>query len=1228
MAVNYTDEQLKVINTRNRNLLVSAAAGSGKTAVLVERIIQMVTDDEQPIDIDQLLVVTFTNAAATEMRERISDAIEKKLEENPTQRRLHKQLILLPNANIMTIHAFCLKIIKNHFNTIGLDPSFRIGDENELLLIKNDVLKVLLEEKYEEGDNVFLDFIESYSSSKTDEVIETLILDLHRFAMSNPWPYDWIDECVEKLHFYNNENFFRSEYYSHFMQLVKSTIENIVQDLIEAKSIAQQENGPIHYLDAIEAYLDQVQDLNGVINQEYDEVRDKLLNFNILKLSAKRTGFDPDLKERAKSLIDSAKENILLLKKDYFKYSLEDVLDDIEGTCQMINELGSLTKRFIKYYQEAKEEKNIIDFNDIEHYALEILINKNDGEMVPSEVAETYQELFYEILIDEYQDSNLVQETILTAVSKVKIEEPNMFMVGDVKQSIYKFRLAKPELFMRKYESYSDETSLYQRINLHKNFRSREEVIHMVNFIFKQIMSKDIGDVIYDKGAALHVGAQYEAINNNYNTEMMIIHQSEEEIDTEEDLNQKQLEAKAVANRIKELIEKEEIKIFDKHIGEYRNVRYSDIVVLLRTTSGWSDIFLETFKGMQIPAYSDTTTGYFETLEIQTMMNLLKIIDNPRQDIPLVSVLRSPFVGLKGEDLVKIRTVFQGEMYEAVIHYIDGCLEEDELGHKLAIFLDDLNYFRKVAKYMPMDELIQCIFERTNYDYYTALMPNGIQRKANLDLFIDRAVAYERTSYRGVFDFIRYVENIHKYDVDTGGASIFSEKDNLVRIMSIHKSKGLEFPIVIVAALGKTFNKQDLKQAIVYHQDLGIGTDYVDIKERYRVPTLPKIVIREQMNKELLSEELRILYVALTRAKEKLILVGSVKNIESKVKKWAQNLYNQDYLLQKQYLSSCSCYMDWLMGAFIRHQDANQLRERIDCSVNPPLKFMDEQAALKIMLISDEALLSKTEENVQSREEVLLHTLNRWKSNEEDEQLKSLTSDEKGILQSISEKLNWQYQYEALIESKVQLSVTEIKKMHAHIDEDYFEKRSHKPKFSGEEATLSAAEKGTAFHTVMHYLDFSLEPTEEAVYGFLNDLEYRKIITEEEIKSISINALIHFLKSDLCKRMQYHQNQLKRETPFVLGVYAKEIYQDLDSFTDDIVMIQGVIDVFFEEEDGIVLVDYKTDYLIEGQEEQLIKRYEQQMKYYKRALEQINNKNVKEVILYALNASKTINVTC
>ncbi|PKM52175.1 MAG: helicase-exonuclease AddAB subunit AddA [Firmicutes bacterium HGW-Firmicutes-7] len=1217
MGVSFTDEQIKVIETRNRNLLVSAAAGSGKTAVLVERIIQMVTDKDNAIDIDQLLVVTFTNAAAAEMRERISDAIEKKIEENPTQKRLHKQLALLSNANIMTIHAFCLKVIKNHFNEIQLDPSFRIGDENELMLLKNDVLKDIIEEKYEESTEDFLNFVESFSSSKSDVIIEELILTLHRFSTSNPRPQVWLEHHIENLNIKDEEDLLNADYYKSLLLNTKTSIDEIVQLLTEAKSITLLEEGPLHYKDTTEAYIDQVLKIRELLSQGYVHIKQGLDSFESLRLPGKKKGFDPVLKDRAKSLIDLAKDKLKEIKEINYKHELSDVINDIQGTYKMMKVLVDLTKLFATHYQKAKEEKNIIDFNDIEHYALDILVAYDEqDELQATAVADIYSDLFTEILIDEYQDSNLVQETILTSVSKERTNSPNMFMVGDVKQSIYKFRLAKPELFMDKYSTYSKEDSCYQRINLHKNFRSRSQVINTINFFFKQIMSKEVGDVTYDEEAVLNVGANYEElIETNYATEMIIVHQEDAEDDLESEFTQKQLEAKTIANSVYNLINCEEkMKVLDKQTGEYREIQYRDIVILLRTTSGWTDIILDALSERSIPAYTSTTTGYFETLEIKTMMNLLKLIDNPRQDIPLVAVLRSPIVGLKGEELVKIRTAFDAEMYDAMLYYVEGCLEEDLLGIKLNKFMDKLNYFRRISRYMPMDELINEIFEKTDYHHYTALMLNGVQRKANLDMFVDKAVAYEKSSYRGVFNFIRYVENIHKFDIDTGEATVFSERDDLVKIMSIHKSKGLEFPVVIVAALGKQFNKQDLRQSIVCHQDLGIGTDYVNYEDRYKVETLPKRMIKVQMMKELLSEELRILYVALTRAKEKLILVGAVNNLENKGIKWCESLYNNGEAINLNYINNCSCYLDWLMGAFIRHPRGKEIRELVGCELNGPIAFLDDPLLLEFQLISASNLLEYSNEKLTTKEDVLIDILNQWKQ-------EAAIVDDK-----ISKRLDYKYAFNSLIHSKVQMSVSDVKRMHEITVEDGFEKTAIKPKFIGEEEGLTAAEKGTAYHKVMCYIDLSLEPSLENIKHCLSNLQERDILTQLEVRSINERAIMNFLKSSLCKRMLKALDTLRRETPFVVGVLASEMYADLEKSATDVIMVQGVIDAFYEEDGDIVLIDYKTDFVQVGQEQILADRYKEQMNYYKRALEQIMGKKVKEVIIYALNASVQVQV--
>lgn len=1212
-SVKFTVEQQKVIDTRARNLLVSAAAGSGKTAVLVERIVEMVTDPINPLDIDRLLVVTFTNAAAAEMRERVGDAFEKKLDVQPNNKHLHRQLVLLSNANIMTIHAFCLKVIRNHFNEIHLDPSFRIGDENELLLLKSDVIKELLEEKYAEGDENFLKFIESYAGSKSDEAIEDLILTAHRFAWSNPWPQQWLKYHIEKLNIHTEEQLIQTEYYQNLLQLTEEGFTCALELFNKAKQVSCEENGPVHYLEAIETYKAGVKHLQETLVLGYEKTQEAFSVFEHIKLSMKRTGFDQDLKEKAKRFIDLGKEELLTLKNTYFPNHLKDLISDIKGTYDVISVLGELTLSFSSRYQKLKEEKNLIDFTDIEHFALNILVKQEEESYEATDVAVSFRAEFEEILIDEYQDSNLVQETILKAVSREDLGSPNMFMVGDVKQSIYKFRLAKPELFMDKYRSYSDEESLFQRINLHRNFRSRSQVIDFINYFFKQTMSKNMGDVTYDDTASLHLGAQYEEIEgSHYDTEILLLHETDE--DEEQDLTQRQLEAQVIAERIQQLLHGEvETLVFDRKKNHYRKVEYRDIVILLRSLSGWTDVILEALSNYHIPAFSSTTTGYFETLEIRTMMAMLKLIDNPHQDIPLVAVLRSPIVGLKGEELVRLRKAFEESgMYEALTTFIEGCLPEDQLGIKLKSFLENLHHFREISRYLPIDELIHDIFKRTHYDHYCVLMPNGLQRKANLELFIDKACAYEKSSYRGVFNFIRYVENIKKYAIETGEATIFSESDNLVKIMSIHKSKGLEFPVVILAGLGKMFNKQDLRQAIVFHQDLGIGSDYVDAIQRFRVSTLPKNMIKAQLSKELMSEELRILYVALTRAKEKLILTGSVKNLDQKITKWGEGLYDTKVTISDYLLTKANSYLDWLMTAFMRHPDGKALREWMGTDRNIPVEFSDENSHLTIKLISTATPnLESLEVEIEQREERLLKLLKLWEEESPSDH------------NEISQKLDWSYSFNALLHSKVQMSVSDIKRMHREEEEIItFEKPVLTPKFIEVVEGLTAAEKGTAFHKVMRYLDLSLEPQLELIKGFLDQLREKKILTELERTSISEPMLLHFLESALCTRMAAAGKSLKREVPFVVGIHAHEMYEGLD--TEDMIMIQGVIDAFFEEEGQIILVDYKTDFILEGQEDVLLKRYREQMTYYKRAIEQIYQKNVKQIMLYSFYVSKAI----
>jgi ATP-dependent helicase/nuclease subunit A len=1207
----FTEEQLKVIYTRNRNLLVSAAAGSGKTAVLVERIISIITDEKNPVPLDRLLVVTFTNAAASEMRERIAKALEIKVYNEPTNKYLHRQLALLPNANILTIHAFCLRVIKENFNVIDIDPSFRIGDEIELTLLKNDVIKDLLEEEYGENNPDFINLVESYAGGKSDELLETLIKNMYQFSISSPFPNKWLDDQVNSLKITSLDDLNHTIWYQRFIVSTKERLDFMTKNLMMAKEICHESEGPIHYVEAIEIYVRQIELIQDSLKKDYSTTKEIFDNFKIPKLSAKRKGIDKALKEQAKSLIDATKDLLQKMKGTYFVYSYEEIIGDMSHVYGLMMTLKDLVKAFSLRFSEIKEEKNIIDFNDIEHLALNILVEEREGlGAVPTSIADEYMDYFEEVLIDEYQDSNLVQESILNAVSKVRVGKPNIFMVGDVKQSIYKFRMARPELFMEKYQTYSEEESLYQLICLHKNFRSRKQVIDSINYIFSGIMSKELGDVNYDESVALYLGANYETIETQDNhTELILIDKSSEA--DQKDLTNKEYEARAIGQRIKALINSD-FQVYDKENGGYRAATYKDIVILLRTTSRWVEVFMKELTEMDIPVYSNTTTGYFSTLEIRTIMNLLKLIDNPRQDIPLASVLRSPIVGLTSEELAAIRICFEEvEYYEALIAYVEGAIDS-ELADKLQDFLTRLERWRELSVYTPVNELIYTIYEETNYYNYVLVMPRGKQRQGNLDMFIDKAIAFEKTSYSGLFNFIRYVENIERYAIDLGEAAIFSENDNLVRIMSIHKSKGLEFPIVFVAGLSKQFNMSDLKASVVFHQELGIGANYINYIDRYKVTTLQKLAIIDQLKTETLSEELRILYVALTRAREKLILVGTIEGIEKCAIKWCDRIYHSQGRLNKMALESASHYLDLMMPWIIRHEDAQVIRNYINEDVMMPEMNFSSNEGMDITVISIDDI-AKVEADVAGTDSIKA-LLDSWKEgalNLEDERIKLLS---------------WQYPYDYLVHQKVSLSVSDIKRMHQ--EETMFEGqvRTVQPEFLENEAALTSAQKGTVFHKVMALINIKMVADIKLVNDFLENLVSKNILTLKEKESVNPGQIVRFLDSHLCERMREAGNRFRRETPFVLGIDINEIEQIRDYHLDDQVMIQGVIDAFFEEDDQLVLVDYKTDYIVSGGEKLLKDRYKEQMTYYKRALEQITNKRVKETVIYSTSISKEISM--
>ena len=835
---------------RDRNILVSAAAGSGKTAVLVERIISRITDENDPADVDRLLVVTYTEAAAAEMKERIGAAIEKKLEEQPGNVNLEQQSTLIHNASIMTIHSFCLSVIRDHFHVIGIDPAFRIAEEGELRLLMQDVLEELIENFYAEGSEAFLNFVDQYGTGRNDQKIEELILQLYEYSRSYPQPEKWLKECVDNYEI-DPEKMEEADVVQEAKARVRQNLTDVKGLVQQAIEVCELPAGPYMYGEMLDSDLVQIEQLEKA--ETFCQQEQIVSDFTWKRLSGKKDPtVDPELKEKAQGLRKQAKKLIEDLKANYFYAPVDEWIRDMQEAQKAMKMLVLLVQAFAEAFSEKKRQRNLLDFSDMEQFALRILTEEKEGKLVPSAVAQEYQERFEEVMIDEYQDSNLVQETILTSVSRESAGQNNLFMVGDVKQSIYRFRLSRPELFMGKYNSYSTQESSRQRIDLDRNFRSRGEVLDSTNYIFRKLMRKEFGEIIYDDKAALHLGASFPELPDENvftdQTELLLYNQT-----GLRSSEAREEEARMIAQRMKELLSTG--VVLDKGTGEYRPVHYRDMVILTRSLQGWAEVFASILAEEGIPAYSVSREGYFETYEVSVLLDYLKVLDNARQDLPLTAVLTSPFAGLTAAELSVIRLAYPNQLfYEAVEGFCSLSSEEIpetvdkkqaiQVQEKLRKFFVVLDHFREILPYTAIHDLLAEIIDKTGYRLFISAMPGGAQRQANVEMLVEKARAFEGTSYKGLFNFVRYIEQLKKYDVDYGEASIIDEQDDTVRIMSIHKSKGLEFPIVFVAGTGKQFNTQDLKGSIVIHPRNGVGIDVVDLEMRTKAPTFLKKMIQ------------------------------------------------------------------------------------------------------------------------------------------------------------------------------------------------------------------------------------------------------------------------------------------------------------------------------------------------------------------------------------------------
>ena len=886
MGMTWTKEQQQVIDLRNRNILVSAAAGSGKTAVLVERIKELVLDKKHPVDIDHLLVVTFTNAAAAQMKERVAKALEKALQENPSDVRLQQQAALVQNAQITTIDSFCLYVLRNHFHEIGLEPNFRIGDEGELKLLREDVMTGLFEQCYEEKHPGFLHLISCYGTSRSDAPVRDMIFKLYSYAQSYPWPKQWLREALSCYEIKTEQELEQAPFIEMTVEYGKQMVKGYLEQAEHYHELCQDVDGPYMYEEACEQDVERMEELLSC--STYQDFYEELGKCKFATLGrAKDYIGSPEKQEQVKTERKKLKDGIGKLKSDCFVLTFQEILEQLTLVQPSAEALAEVTERFIDAFTERKQDKNLVDFSDLEHFALEILVEEETGK--PTETAKEFQNAYEEIMIDEYQDSNYVQETILRTISREVVGQNNLFMVGDVKQSIYRFRLARPELFMEKFDTYETTDAPCQRIDLHKNFRSRDTVLTFTNDIFYRIMKRNLGGVDYTDEAALYCGADYPAGEKEdaFDSEILLTTTQELEEGTKQQISKQELEAKLIADRIRKMVGKEEV--VDEETGEFRKVRYGDIVILLRSLSEWADLFAEVLNANGIPAHTVSRTGYFSALEIRTVLNYLRILDNPRQDIPLAAVLKSPMAGLSDEQLARLRLLAEDKPYHQCVKMFLEAEEEltekestadEDMRAKLKRFSETYKKLRRQTMDIPMHELLQKVLKETGYARYASALPAGRQRLANLHMLSEKAIAYEKTSYRGLYHFIRYIDELQKYDVDFGEAELVGENEDAVNIMSIHKSKGLEFPVCFVSGMGKSFNKQDSRSKMILHPNLGVGLDIIEEDRRIKVPAFFKKVIARQTELESLGEELRVLYVAFTRAKEKLIITGCIKDEE------------------------------------------------------------------------------------------------------------------------------------------------------------------------------------------------------------------------------------------------------------------------------------------------------------------------------------------------------------
>ncbi len=1194
--VKWTNEQKQAIEEKGSNILVAAAAGSGKTAVLVERIINRILNDK--IDIDKLLVVTFTNAAASEMRERILDAIYKKIEEDPSNIELQRQITLLNKASICTIHSFCLDVIRNNFYEINISPNFRIGDTAEIELLKQETLDDLFEKKYFEEDEDFLKLVDTYTGYRGDEPLKELVMEIYKFIQSSPFPRKWLEEKVEEFNIKDlSLDFAKTKWGKLILEEYEKNIEETILGLKNVKQDLDSNPELEKFSQVIRLDLENLELLKANLDS-WDKVYELSQRFSFTKWPVDRK-IQSSIKDEAKEKRDKINKKFKGIKDKIFIYTSKEAIQDLQEVYEILNLLKKVVLEFEETYGKVKLERNVIDFNDIEHLALKILLKEDDGKYVPTEVAKKYKDKFEEIAIDEYQDSNMVQEYILTSISKGN----NIFMVGDVKQSIYKFRQAMPELFLGKYEKYKlkkDKTENDDlKIQLFKNFRSRENILSTSNLVFQEIMSKKLGDVEYNEDEYLNLGANYPDIENvdfAGKTEIDVINLNKNQIEEEaedtennERIEDSILEAKYVAKKIQELINSN-YYVFDKKQG-YRKITYKDIVVLLRSTATLAPIYEKEIADLGMPVFSDTSSEYLNSVEIQTIISVLKIIDNPMQDIPLVTVMRSMIGGFTDNDLIEIRLADKNcNFYESILKA--QVQVSEELRIKINNFLEKIENWREANEYLNLDELIWKIYLDTGYYNYVGLMQNGKLRQANLKMLFERAKQYESASFKGLFNFINFIDKLKLSSGDLGSAKIIGENEDVIRIMSIHKSKGLEFPVVFLSSTGKKFNMQDLNKKVLLHQNIGLGPTYTNYEKKIEYPTLAKEAIKIVTKREVLAEEMRVLYVALTRAKEKLVITGIEKDvndsIDSKQKELEIYKDNIENKMNPNLVGKYKSYIDWIELVYLKNKDKD---------------------IMKFHIINKKDILKENTEEKEENKDIIKEIQNRAISKEN--------------INKIKQELEWKYKFEESVELPSELSVSKIKELKNNVQLQNQEVSFAKPNFLIEKTELTGAQKGTIMHLCLQKLNHKEEYDLEKLKRMVKSLVEKEIILQKEADSVNYNKILEFFKSDIWKEMK-EAKLVEQEKAFYFNIKANEIY---DVKSEEDILVQGIIDLYYiNKDDELILVDYKTDYVENNNEEILKEKYDIQLAIYKKALEKALDRKVDKVYIYSTWLGRAITI--